>query len=91
MIQPDAPWILQVMPYNAGSVSGTDGPLILLEFEGDEPPIAFLDSRGRGTVDDDAARVAEYWKQWERLTADALSPDRSREMIEAVIAELPEA
>lgn len=90
LIRPDAPWILQVMPNSAGSATGTDGPLILLEFDG-EPPIAFLDSRGRGTVVDDADQVAEYWKQWERMTAEALSPDRSREMIAAVIAKLPEA
>jgi len=90
LIRPDAPWTLQVMPDSAGSATGVDGPLILLEFEGDEPAIAFLYSRGGGTVVDDATQVSEYWRQWECLTSDALSPTLSREMIRAVIAELPE-
>lgn len=90
LIRPSAPWILQVMPDSAGSATGVDGPLILLEFD-DEPPIAFLDSRGKGTVVDDAAQVQVYWKQWERLVSEAMSPTLSSEMIEAVIRELPEA
>lgn len=91
LIRPDAPWTLQVMPDQAGSYTGSDGPLVLLDFPEGEAPIAFLDSRNRGTVVDDENQVSMYWQQWERMIAEALSPDLSREMIAAVIADLPEA
>lgn len=91
LVHPDAPWILQVMPDMAGAHSGTGGPVILLEFGGDEAPIAFADSAEDGTVVDDSARVTRYQRKWERMTAEALSPSMSAEMIRCVIAELPEA
>lgn len=90
LIRPDASWTLQVMPDRAGKHSGLDGPLMLLEFPEDEAPIAFLDSRNGGTVVDDSAQVSGHWRVWERMTAEAMSPDLSRDMIWAVIQELPE-
>lgn len=90
LIRPDAPWILQVMPDMAGAHTGMDGPLTLLEFEGDEPAIAYLDSRHGGTVADDADQVSGYWRDWERLTAEAMPPSLSHDMIWAVIQDLPE-
>lgn len=90
LIRPDAPWTLQVMPDSAGSATSLDGPLTLLEFDGEEPPIAFLASRNGGTVADDQRQVSEYYRQWERLISEALSPGLSREMIAAVIRDLSE-
>lgn len=90
LIRPDAPWILQVLPDIAGSATAADGPLFLFEFDGDEPPIAYLESRSGGTVVDDKAKVSEYWRQWDCLTAEALPPGLSREMIAAVIRDLSE-
>lgn len=89
LIRPDAPWTVQIMPDSAGAHSGIGGPLTLLEFE-DEDPVAFLDTMDAGTVVDDQIRVAGKFKTWERMTGEALSPDLSREMIAAVIADLPE-
>ena len=90
LIRPDAPWTLQVMPDSIGSATAADGPFFLFEFDGEEPPIAYLDSRGGGTVADDQAKVSEYWRQWDRLASEALSPTLSREMIAAVIRDLSE-
>lgn len=89
LIREDAPWTLQVMPQSVGWHDGMDGPLTLLEFA-DESPIGFVDGARGGSVVDDEDGVAELQLRWEYLTANALSPDLSREMIEAVIAELPE-
>lgn len=89
LIREDAPWTLQVMPESVGLHDGLSGPLILLEFA-DESPIAFVDGRTGGTVVDDPARVAEQWKDWERMVGDALSPAASREMIAGAIAALSE-
>lgn len=89
LIREDAPWILQVMPQSVGVHDGLSGPLTLFEFA-DESPIAFVDARTGGTVVDDPERVAEQWKDWERMVGDALSPTASREMIARVIAELSE-
>lgn len=89
LIRPDAPWTLQVMPQTAGWHIGLEGPITLLEFA-DEDPAAFVDGALGGSVADDPRSVAEVRSRWDRLTAEAMSPDMSREMIEAVIAELPE-
>lgn len=89
LIRPDAPWTIQIMPDMAGAHNGVPGPLTLLEFD-DEEPVAFLDTMDAGTVVDDQIRVAEKFKTWEKMTGEALSPDLSREMIRAVIADLPE-
>lgn len=74
LIREDAPWTLQVMPDQWASPTGVDGPLTLLEFEGDEPSIAFVDARNGGTVVDESKQVAEYWRQWDRLTSESASP-----------------
>lgn len=89
LIRPDAPWTLQVLPQSVGVHDGLAGPLTLLEFDGEES-VAFLDAYTGGTIADERETVARLWRVWQRLTADALSPEISREMIRAVIAELPE-
>lgn len=91
LIRPDVPWTLQVMPDSAGAHSGTGGPTTLLNFPGDEPPIAFIDSAESGTVVDDPVRVSRYQRKWERLCAEAMSPSMSAEVIRCMIADLPEA
>lgn len=89
LIRPNAPWTLQVMPQMAGWHIGLDGPFTLLEFE-DEDPAAFVSGAVGGSVVDDPRRESELRARWDRLTAEAMPPDMSREIIEAVIAELPE-
>ena len=90
LIRPDAPWTLQVMPNKANWATAADGPLKLFEFAGNEPSVAFLSSRNGGTIADDPDMVGKYWRQWDRLTSEALSPTLSREMIERVIRDLSE-
>lgn len=90
LIRDDAHWTIQVMPQSVGVHDGLSGPFMLLEFPDGEPPVAFLDSRNGGTIVDDQDQVAAHWRDWECMTSDALSPALSREMIEAVIADLPE-
>lgn len=89
LIRPDAPWTLQVMPQMTGWHIGLEGPLMLLEFEA-EDPVGFVDGTIDGSVVDAPSRLADLRARWDGLTAEAMSPDMSREMIEAIIAELPE-
>lgn len=79
----DAPWELQVIPLCHGLHSCSAGPIILLSFA-DDDPVAFLDSLTGGTLVDDSGQVSTLAKQYEALTAEALPPVISREMINAI-------
>lgn len=89
LIRPDAPWTLQIMPQMFGWNIGLEGPFMLLELE-DEDAVGFVDGTLDGSVVDGKEKVAGLRSRWDRLTAAAMSPDASREMIEEIIAELPE-
>lgn len=85
----DAPWKLQIMPEVQGWHWGISGPLTLLEFR-DDDPCAFVDSITGGTMVDDPEQMGALSKRWDAITADALSPGMSHEMIAGVIEELGE-
>ncbi|HEY3688210.1 MAG TPA: helix-turn-helix transcriptional regulator [Streptosporangiaceae bacterium] len=89
LIRPDAPWTLQIMPFTEGAHPGSAGPLMILSFE-DESPIAFVDSITGGTLADDPKQVSMLSKAWDAISAAALSPSMSKELIMAVIADMPE-
>jgi Domain of unknown function (DUF5753) len=67
------------------------GPFTLLEFEGGLPDLLYIDA-GRGEfasmVQGDDPRVVEYRDDFELLLEDALSADKSVELIRNVAEEM---
>jgi transcriptional regulator with XRE-family HTH domain len=82
---------IRVIPFEAGAHRGLYGPFTLLEFEGGLPDLLYIDA-GRpefaSMVMGDDARVAEYRDDFELLLEDALSADKSIELIRSVAEEM---
>ena len=82
---------VRVIPFEAGAHRGLYGPFTLLEFDGGLPDLLYIDA-GRGEfasmVMGDDARVAEYRDDFELLLEDALSADKSIELIRSVAEEM---
>jgi len=89
IVRPGAPWKLQVMPFTQGVHEGLSGPLTLLNMR-DEPPVAFVDSVTGGSLVDDPQQISRLFECWESISADAMSPSMSVELIRAVIEDMPE-
>jgi transcriptional regulator with XRE-family HTH domain len=82
---------LRVMPFAAGAHRGLSGPFTLLEFDGGLPNVLYIDA-GRAPfasmVAGDDPGVAEYRDDFEILLEDALSADKSIELIRSVAEEM---
>jgi hypothetical protein len=82
---------LRVMPFTAGAHRGLSGPFTLLEFDGGLPDILYIDA-GRGAfasmLSGNDPRVAEYRDDFETLLEDALSADKSIDLIRSVAEEM---
>lgn len=82
---------VRVIPFEAGAHRGLFGPFTLLEFEGGLPDVLNIDA-GRGDfasmVTGDDPRVAEYRDDFELLLGDALSAEKSIELIRSVAEEM---
>jgi transcriptional regulator with XRE-family HTH domain len=82
---------IRVIPFEAGAHRGLYGPFALLEFDGGLPDLLYIDA-GRAEfasmVMGDDARVAEYRDDFELLLEDALSADKSIELIRSVAEEM---
>jgi transcriptional regulator with XRE-family HTH domain len=81
---------VRVIPFEAGEHPGSFGPFTLLEFEGGLPDFLYLDP-GRGLltmIAGDDPQVAEYADDFERLLEDALSADKSIELMRSVAEEM---
>jgi transcriptional regulator with XRE-family HTH domain len=82
---------VRVIPFEVGAHRGLYGPFSLLEFDGGLPDILYLDT-GRAQfasmVAGDDPRVAEYRDDFELLLEDALSADKSIELIRSVAEEM---
>ena len=81
----------RVIPFTAGAHRGLYGPFTLLEFEGGLPDVLYIDT-GYGEfaslVMGDDPRVSEYRDSFELLLEDALSADKSVELIRNVAEEM---
>lgn len=81
----------RVIPFGAGAHRGLYGPFTLLEFDGGLPDVLYIDA-GRGEfasmVMGDDPRVTEYRDDFELLLEDALSADKSIELIRRVAEEM---
>ena len=82
---------IRVIPFQAGAHRGLYGPFTLLEFDGGLPDVLYIDA-GRGEfasmVMGNDPRVAEYRDDFELLLEDALSADKSVELIRRVADEM---
>ncbi|HEY3687427.1 MAG TPA: helix-turn-helix transcriptional regulator [Streptosporangiaceae bacterium] len=80
---------VQIVPMSYGYHYGWSGMQIILEFDG-RPTLLWREARGIGTIVDAEEAVREAWDVWERVLVMALSPELSKEMIEAIADDLPE-
>jgi transcriptional regulator with XRE-family HTH domain len=82
---------VRVIPFGAGAHRGLYGPFTLLEFDGGLPDLLYIDA-GRGEfasmVMGHDSRVAEYRDDFELLLEDAVSADKSIELIRSVAEEM---
>lgn len=79
---------IRVLPFGVGTHSGLDGPFILLGFPEDiAPDVAYVGTRIGDGYAEDAATVRELRVDFDALSAAALSPGSSLEMIAAIAKE----
>ena len=82
---------VRVIPFEAGAHRGLYGPFTLLEFDGGLSDLLYIDA-GRAEfasmVQGDDPRVAEYRDDFELLLEDALSAEKSIDLIRSVAEEM---
>ena len=82
---------VRVIPFDAGAHRGLYGPFTLLEFEGGLPDVLYIDA-GRGEfasmVQGEDPAIAEYRDDFELLLEDALTAEKSVELIRSVAEEM---
>jgi transcriptional regulator with XRE-family HTH domain len=72
---------VQVLPFALGAHAGLNGPFCILEFPGEDPPTAYVDSPAGNIFLDKTHQVRRWAEAFDQLRADAISPGDSREMI----------
>lgn len=77
---------LQVIPFKAGTHSGVDGAYTLFRFEVGDPVVAVEPLTASLYVEKDD-QVARYAAAWDRLRAQALDPESSRDFIARIAKE----
>ncbi|MGI5531352.1 helix-turn-helix domain-containing protein [Streptomyces syringium] len=77
---------LQVLPYRSGAPA-SNLPLVMLRFDIDEPDVLYVENPVSGQVIDSPGIVADANVTYDRLRADALSPERSLSLIRKVMEE----
>ena len=82
---------VRVIPFEAGAHRGLYGPFTLLEFDGGLSDLLYIDA-GRGEfasmVQGDDPLIAEYRDDFELLLEDALSAEKSINLIRNVAEEM---
>jgi transcriptional regulator with XRE-family HTH domain len=82
---------VRVIPFERGAHRGLYGPFTLLEFEGGLSDLLYIDA-GRGEfasmVQGDDPRIAEYRDDFELLLEDALTAEKSVDLIRSVAEEM---
>ncbi|KUJ67527.1 XRE family transcriptional regulator [Streptomyces albus subsp. albus] len=77
---------LQVMPFAFGGHAGESGAFTLLRFpESDLPDVVYLEQLTSALYVDKRDEVAQYKRVLDRLSADSLSPARSRDLIHRLL------
>lgn len=79
---------IRVLPYAAGAHPGLDGPFIILGFPEDlAPDVAYVETKAGDTYLESAADVRRFRLDFENLSAAALPPEGSTELIAAIAEE----
>jgi transcriptional regulator with XRE-family HTH domain len=82
---------IRVIPFQAGAHRGLYGPFTHLEFDGGLPDLVYVDA-GRGEfasmITGDDTRVTEYRDDFELLLGDALTEDKSIQLIRKTADEM---
>ncbi|QKV94127.1 helix-turn-helix domain-containing protein [Streptomyces sp. NA02950] len=77
---------LQVMPFSFGGHAAESGAFTLLRFpESDLPDVVYLEQLTSALYLDKRDEVAQYERVLQRLGADSLSPQESRELLEDLL------
>jgi transcriptional regulator with XRE-family HTH domain len=77
---------LQVMPFQTGGYAETGGPFSLLHFaEHDLPDVVYLEHLSNAQYLDKPATVADYAAVMDRLSAEALSPADTRDLLKTLL------
>jgi len=80
---------LQVMPFAFGGHAGESGAFTLLRFpESDLPDVVYLEQLTSALYLDKPDEVGQYERALERLGADSLSPEKSRDLLGGLLREL---
>ncbi len=80
---------IHVMPFAFGAHAGEGGAFTLLRFpESDLPDVAYVEQLTSALYIDKRDEVAQYLHAMERLRADSLSEDASRDLLASIIREL---
>jgi len=78
---------LQVLPFTQGAHAGINGPFYLLDFPGEDPPTAYVDSAAGNIFLDKPHQIRRWAEAFDQLRAEAISPSDSREMIATLSTE----
>jgi transcriptional regulator with XRE-family HTH domain len=77
---------LQVLPFAAGAHPALGGPVVLLRMP-DDTTVAYLEGHDTGTLVVDSEEVAKRRRSYDRVVANALSPEQSATLILKAIEE----
>lgn len=80
--------VLQVMPFGRGGHAAEGGAFTVLGFpEPDLPDVVYLEQLTSALYIDKREEVAQYTRVMNRLRSDALSPERTRDLISSILRE----
>jgi transcriptional regulator with XRE-family HTH domain len=79
--------IIQVLPYSASEHPGTDGPILIFDFDG-VPSSAYTECKGGGMIIEQPEQVAGLVTTMSLIRAAALSPRESRNYIAKIRDEI---
>ncbi|HZN18545.1 MAG TPA: DUF5753 domain-containing protein, partial [Micromonosporaceae bacterium] len=81
---------LQVMPFSAGGYAGAGGPFTIMRFPDQEiSDMVYLEHLASALYLDKPEDTSDYVVLMEQLVVEAEPPDRTREILEAALHDLP--
>jgi hypothetical protein len=79
--------VIQVLPFTAGDHPGTDGPIVVYDFDG-EPSVAYTECKGGGRIVESASEVGDLTVVLNMIRAAALPPRESAGLIARIRSEI---
>jgi hypothetical protein len=73
---------LQVIPFGAGAHTGMTGSFLVMDFHHPDPPLVYTENYSGGLFLESPEDVDRYRANFHRLSAQALSPEATAQMIE---------